>query len=195
MKAYKLTNDYDSYQVLQLDTIQIAEQLGREDLIRKIRKITSSNNSPIADIWGRVESTFQPMKDTQAIKVPDLSVWKGAGLVFSGRAHAYFKLMLEPFGEFLPIEVEGQDFYLFHLMVEGKVNLVNSSRKDDEFGEPETVTALAFYDEDIENKLLFKSEYEFYLSPFCNQRFKDLYEEYDLEGIVFEENLASFRWR
>lgn len=191
MKAYKLVNDYTSYQMLQLDTIQIVEQLGREDLIRQIRKMTSSNNSPLIAIWGKVESTFAPMTDTQAVKIPDISVWKGASLVFSGRAHAYFKLMLEPFGEFLPVDIEGYGFYLFHLMEEGKIDLNNSSRKNDEFGEPETVTELNFDSEDIEDKLLFKSEYEFYLSPFCNQKFKELYEEYDLEGLIFEENLAN----
>lgn len=195
MKAYKLVNDYDSYQVFQLDTLQIVEQLGREDLIRKIRRMTSSNSSSLANIWGKVESTFAPVRGTQAEKIPDISVWKGAGLVFSGRAHAFFKLILEPFGEFLSVGVEGQDFYLFHLMLEGKADLSNSSRKDDEFGEPEKVIELTFDDRDIEEKLLFKSEYEFYLSPFCNQKFKELYEEYDLEGIIFEEDLASPGWR
>ncbi|MBB3062812.1 hypothetical protein [Microbulbifer rhizosphaerae] len=190
MKVYKLVNDYTSYQMLQLDTIQIVEQLSREDLIRQIRKMTSSNNSSLIAIWGKVKSTFAPMTDTQAVKIPDISVWKGAGLVFSGRAHAYFKLMLEPFGEFLPVNIEGDDFYLFHLMEEGKVDLNNSSRKNDEFGEPETVTELKFDSENIEDKLLFKSKYELYISSFCNQTFKDLYENYGMEGLIFEDNLA-----
>ncbi|MCW8125527.1 hypothetical protein [Microbulbifer halophilus] len=195
MKAYRLVNDYDSYQTLQLDTIKIVEQLGRPDLIRKIKRMTSTGNTPLIDIWGDVKSTFAPMEGTQSVKIPDVSVWKGAGLLFSGRAHAYFKLMLEPFGEFLPVEVEGHDFYLFHLMTEGKVDLDSSSREDDEFGEPMTVTALKFDDSDIEDKLLFKSEYEFYQAPFCNQKFKELYQEYDLEGLIFEEDLTSMGWR
>lgn len=194
MKAYKLVNNFDSYQVLRLNTVQIAEQLGRKDLLRKIRKITSTSNSPIIDIWGKVEGDFRPMTDTQAVKIPDVSVWKGTGLVFSGRAHAFFRLMLEPFGEFLPIEIEGHNFYLFHIMTEGNVDLDNSARENDEFGEPMTVTALKFDDKDIEEKLLFKSEFDFYLSPFCNQKFKDLYDEYDLEGLVFEKDLASKGW-
>ncbi|WP_250461758.1 hypothetical protein [Microbulbifer litoralis] len=195
MKAYKLVNDYGSYQILQLDTITIVEQLGRPDLIRQIKRLTSTGNKPLIDIWGDVKSNFAPVEGTQSIKVPDISVWKGTGLVFSGRAHAYFKLMLEPFGEFLPVEVEGHNFYLFHLMTEGKADLDNSAREDDDFGEPMTVTALKFDDIDIKNKLLFKSEYEFYQSTFCNQKFRELYQEYELEGLVFETDLASMGWR
>lgn len=195
MKAYKLVNDYDSYQILQLDTIKIVEQLDRPDLIRQVKRMTSTGNKPLIAIWGDVKSTFSPMEGTQSVKTPDISVWKGTGLVFSGRAHAYFRLMLEPLGEFLPVEVEGNNFYLFHLMIEGKVDPDSSSREDDDFGEPMTVTALKFDDNDIENKLLFKSEYEFYQAPFCNQKFRELYQKYDLEGLVFEEDLTSMGWR
>ncbi|WP_428818811.1 hypothetical protein [Microbulbifer sp. MCCC 1A16149] len=193
--VFKLRNDYETFQVLQLDTIQIVEQLGREDLLRKIKRLTSSNSSPIASEWGKVSSSFGPMNGTQAVKIPDVSVWKGAGLVFSGQAYALFKLMLEPFGEFLPIEVEGHDFYLFHIMEEGEVDTESSSRENDEFGEPMTVNNLEFDRNDVDEKLLFKSEYEFYQAPFCNEKFKELYEEYDLEGLVFEEDLASAGWR
>lgn len=193
--VFKLRNDFEIYQVLQLDTVQIVEQLGREDLLRKIKRLTSSNNSPMSDYWGKVNSTFEPMNGTHSVKIPDVSVWKGASLVFSGRAHAYFKLMLNPFGEFLPVEVEGHDFYLFHIMEEGKVDESKSDRESDEFGEPVRVKSLKFDQRDVEDKLIFKTDYEFYQAPFCNDKFRELYREYELEGLVFEEDLASTGWQ
>lgn len=195
MKTYKLENNLRAYQVLQLDTVQVVKQLDRPDLLTCVMNMSASKESFLSE-WGTVQSTFAPVPDSpEAVKIPDISIWKGTILVFSGRAHAYFKLMLEPFGEFLPIDVEGYDFYLFHIMTEGEVDLSSSSRENDKFGEPRTVTALKFDEDDMEDKLLFKSEYEFYLSPFCNQKFKNLYEEYDLEGLIFEEDLASPGWR
>lgn len=193
--VFKLRNDLNAYQVLQLDTIEIVEQLGREDLLGKIKRLTSSNNFPIASQWGRVQSTFAPLNGTQAVKIPDVAVWKGAGLVFSGRAHAYFKLMLEPFGEFLPVEVEGYEFQLFHIMEEGEVDLGNSSRENDDFLEPMTVTSLTFDQIDVRDKLLFKTDYQFYQEPFCNDKFKELYQEYELQGLIFEEDLVNPNWR
>lgn len=195
MKAYKLVNDYDTYQTLRLDTLQLVKQLDREDMLHQLRRMSSTNNTPLIDHWGEVECIFKPIADTRAIEIPDISVWKGTSLVFSGRAHAYFKLMLEPFGEFLPIIVEGYDFYIFRITCEGKVDFDNSAREDDAFGEPMTVTSLSFESEDIQEKLLFKSKYEFYLYPFCNQAFKDLCDEYRLEGLIFREDLASTPWR
>ncbi len=68
-------------------------------------------------------------------------------------------------------------------MVEGEVDKSKSTRKNDEFGEPMTVAKLLFDESGIEDKLIFKSECEFYQAPFCNDKFKDLCQESEIEGL------------
>jgi hypothetical protein len=186
-RVYKLKSDISEYKVIPLDIEEIAEQLDALGNMMDFLYMGIKKNR-LAGIWGEINTDFEASPlNPGAAKIPNVSVWGGSScLVLSERAHAVLRLMLEEYGEFLPITVVGGfTYYIFNNLTDVEPDMEYSSYVDEE---GMTVQSLVF-DSDAQSKLLFKSNWEGGQVPFCNQQFKDLCEEFELGGLIFSEDL------
>ncbi|WP_288129858.1 hypothetical protein [Microbulbifer sp.] len=186
-QIYRLTTDPTIYKEIPLDAEDIADQLNADAHIMDFVYM-GIKEKRIAELWGEIATAFQPSPAfPEAIKVPAISVWTGPNLVFSERAYAVFRLMLADYGEFLPIKVSGFTYYLFNNLTDLNPDLSKSFYSNPDI---QTVGALEFSN-GANQKLLFRSRWEGCTASFCNQKFKDLCEEFELEGLNFSSELIA----
>ncbi len=107
-------------------------------------------------------------------------------MLLSPKAHRLLGGTLSPYGEFLPIMIDtGTDretYQIFNCLTMAKVIEEQSSD-----------THIEFDPNDIADKLIFKIPYQRCFDLFCQPRFKELVESFDLKGIIFGEHLGTFR--
>jgi hypothetical protein len=191
MKLYLLKNNESLYQQLTLDSLLLSEKLGLgheglEDCV----------NLGLSDIrmshrWKEIDTEFAPLPDhLDAVKIPNISIWKNATLVLSDKAYACLKLILADCGEFLPIKIKGFTYYIFNLLTVGKVDESQSIYECDD-GIAFEIEKLVFDSEDIKDKDLFKSFHHGLGGVFCSEGFKQTCEELEIDGLIFEEDLSN----
>jgi len=186
-KIYKLKTDISKFKEIPLDAEDIAEQLDADDHIMDFVYM-GVKDKPLNDLWNTVKTAFEPSPVyPQAVQIPSISTWSGSCLIFSEKAHAVFRLMLEEYGEFLPLDVLGFTYYIFNNLIDVTPDMDKSRYAAEGVKE---VEALAF-GKDAEERLLFKSSWEGCTACFCNEKFKQLCEEYEIEGLTFVEDLMD----
>ena len=94
-------------------------------------------------------------------------------------------LKAESNGEFLPVDVEGETYYIFNCFVFGEEQTAKFDYYD---GKPIDLVELTFTQATAEN-LLFKSKSQNCVTIFCNESFKNIIHEFGLKGVEFDENL------
>jgi hypothetical protein len=186
-KFYKLRTDISVFKEIPLDVEDIAEQLDADNRIMDFVYM-GVNDTRLADFWAPVKTSFEPSPVyPEAVKIPSISVWAGSCLIFSERAYAIFRLMLADYGEFLPLDVHGFTYYIFNNLTDIEPDMVKSWYAAEGV---KRVKSLVFGD-DAADKLLFKSNWEGSRACFCNEAFKQLCHEYDIEGLDFIEDLLD----
>ncbi len=186
-QCYKLQTDISIYKEIPLDIEDIAEQLDADDRILDFLYL-GVKDKRLKDSWGKVTTAFahSPVYP-EAVKIPSIFVWAGSCLIFSEKAHAVFRLMLDEYGEFLPIDVSGFTYYIFNNLTDVEPDLTRSYYDDER---TKKVGALKFTDSTSE-MLLFRSAWEGCTASFCNEKFRLLCIEYELDGLIFNDNLLD----
>ncbi|WP_444892617.1 hypothetical protein ACJJIE_18600 [Microbulbifer sp. TRSA001] len=186
-QIYRLTTNPAIYKEIPLDVEDIADQLNADDHIMDFVYM-GIKEKKLAGYWGPIKTVFQSSPAfPEAVKIPSICIWSGPNLVFSERAHAVFRLMLDDYGEFLPLNVSGYNYYLFNNLTDLSPDLSRSF-----YSEPDTQTIKSLvFGEEAREKLLFRSYWEGCSVCFCNEKFKNLCEEFDLEGLSFSTALLS----
>jgi hypothetical protein len=186
-KVYKLRTDISVFKEIPLDAEDIAEQLDADDRIMDCVYM-GVKAKPLSDFWTPVKTSFEASPVyLQAVKIPSISTWSGSCLIFSERAHAIFRLMLAEYGEFLPLDVHGFTYYIFNNFTDLSPDMEKSRYVSEE---TKALESLVFGD-DAAGKLLFKSNWEGSTACFCNETFKQLCDEYEIEGLMFLEDLLD----
>src|SRR5690606_11142021 len=75
----------------------------------------TQNNLALTPFWETVQTGFARIEDNENL-MPDITYWVGASLVLSPRAYRYLNEMLAPFGEFLPVVVDADTYYIFNCL-------------------------------------------------------------------------------
>ncbi|MFT7562015.1 MAG: hypothetical protein ACI93R_003949 [Flavobacteriales bacterium] len=191
MITYLIKNNEAIYQQLALDAVSLRDQLNSSEVELADCVNFGLLNVELEKHWGLVSSTFEALPDfPEAIKVPNISIWKNATLVLSERAHASLKLILAEYGEFLPIYIGDYKYYIFNLIIEGKVDLEKTRYEWDDDIAME-LEALVFDSDDIKEKAMFKSFHNGLGGMFCSDAFKVTCEELDLDGLLFDQDLTG----
>jgi len=176
---YKLKTDTPHYKELDLvidDFIESRPENTTEDAIFDF----ALENTQMADWW--------PTPDTELIgsqanmKTPDISLWVDASLVLSPRAYRLLGDTLKPSGEFLPITVGKEVFYIFNCLITTEAD-EDASEIETFNGEVVSVTKVAFKPESIESKLIFKSPFQGCLSLYCSEYLITLINDFELLGL------------
>ncbi len=191
MKTYLIQNDGYNYQEFNLeidDILDFVPDVGTYDIMDIYD--FSLNNLSFKSWWKEIESGFTAIDGDKKATIPDVSRWIGATLILSPKAYLSLKDLLHSHGELLPIKCNDEVFYIFNCLDLAKANESLSKQKLFK-GDVVGIEKLIFDDENIEGKCVFKTKYTNCLDIFCNQEFKDAVLKYDLNGIVFNENLAS----
>ncbi|PUA26447.1 MAG: hypothetical protein B0W54_22065 [Cellvibrio sp. 79] len=147
-----------------------------------------------SEFWKPLNATFFDDSDNgKAIKVPDITVWPGnACLALNAIALEKLNHYLKGYGELLPIESEGNPYWLFHSTKQTNLDLVDlekSARTISETGYVE-MQALTFNEKKCADELIFLSEFSDYRDMYCTEEFKQLVESNGLKGLYFSTDLA-----
>ena len=149
-------------------------------------------NLSVAQWWEKVDGSFTAstrLKDKN-IPIPDIALWTYGTLIFSALAKEKLEAHLNTSGELLPVDVNGQEYFIFNCLIFAEHDQIKASRDVERDGE--TLPNLGFNEVDIKRKPLFKTKAKTSgISVFCNEEFKIAVEENNLTGIKFNEDLHS----
>ena len=129
--------------------------------------------------------------DSKKNSIPDISVWNYSCLILSAKAKHILEPTLKDKGEFLPLN---NGYSLFNCLdsIGGETIDQSKSRfnleSEDSIHIPKELTLLP---DTIKGKQLFKPGFAHNSFLLCNSEFKQLADENNLGGVVFEENLAK----
>lgn len=190
-QVYLIKPSERTYDAISLDILEMAEKLsengsGSVDDIIDTLQFLSFNNTSLKKIWPTVLkcSYFKSKEYFFDINVYDCY------LVFSQKAYDVFVNKIEFFGEFLPLEVDGDPAMLYHLRTFGRE--VESACKFKYIdGIQDGLEKLVFDDSDIKEKIIFKSKLRGTSAMYCTDEFKKIYVENGLTGIRFDKDLLS----
>lgn len=192
MSIYRIREDHDNFLMFNLTPDELRSKMGR-----RFRYFINRTPKSLPD-WVTPDATFK--KDTQikgADNLPDISYWTTSHMVLNQKAYDSLSNNLSTYGEFLPVNVEGNSYYIFNvlkLVDESFVNLDMSEREYEGEGELKMQVGLhklKFREDLLEDTLVFKTEFDTYLNIFCGDEFKNMVEMAGLTGVLFKEDLAS----
>lgn len=183
---FAIRKDISAYQVLDLDLLDVTRGIPDNVDIDSIYDF-SQGNTKMASWWQAPETRFINANGKKAAAIPDISCWVDAALVLSPRAYRFLNDSLAAYGEFLPVIVGGEKYYIFNCFTLGKVN-ENACVFNREEGMQAGLKYLEF-DPSVSSLLVFKAAIEGCLTLFCNQNFKDIVESFELRGVVFDTEL------
>ena len=116
-KIYRIENDGHAFKWLGLEILDIIELMPEEYSLKQIHRF-SFHNLSLGENWKDVRTTFKPNFDRVDDPIPDISLWLGhASLVLSEKAFNALSGLLKDFGEFLPINCNGNTFHIFNCQV------------------------------------------------------------------------------
>lgn len=185
MTFYAIRKDMPDYQVLDLDLLDVTRNLPDEIDLDSIYDF-SQLNTAMASWWQAPETRYVSTGSKNG-QIPDISCWVDATLVLSPKAYRLLKDTLERSGEFLPVEVGGDLHYIFNCFAFGQSDENKCIFNDDE-GMRAGLKHLEL--DPISSELLvFKVQVENCLTLFCSDRFKQIINSFELNGLVFDCDL------
>lgn len=186
MNIYRLKSMVNSYEVIDLDIFEFAEIIGDDDL--SLVRSQPRTNESLLDTWETPSCSYSK-EYKQAVKYPDISFW-GTYLLMSATAKTKMVALLSDFGEFLPLSVEGDEFYLFNCLTFGLEDKQLCVVKYNE-GIKDGLESLAFDIQDVQSKPVFKSNLQGSRTLFVNEKFKQCYDANNFSGLRFDTELLN----
>ena len=118
----------------------------------------SQDNLSLQDCWVDIGGRFVDVGLRNEGR-PDITAWNGANLVLNEKTYNALRDVLAPFGEFLPISLDEVPYHVFNCM---RVVDVNAEESEQELfnGEWVGVVSIAFHNETIRDKLVFKTTFD-----------------------------------
>jgi hypothetical protein len=185
--VFAIRKDIPKYKVLDLNILDITRGFPDDINLNSIYDFSQLNTS-MASWWVTPDTQYvSTSKQAKAI-VPDISCWVDATLTLSPRAHRLLKDLLSEYGEFLPVSISVELHYIFNCFSEGEPNKEACVFNDEE-GMQARLKYLEF-DSGVKNLVVFKTKIESCLTLFCTSRFKEIVESFELNGVIFDENLV-----
>jgi hypothetical protein len=184
---YEIRNDGFDFQGFHLDPYVVSDVLPPSiDIDDAIQFY--ARDLKMKSFWRDVEAEFHPIEGLPVGPVPDICTWMGSSLVFSPKAYEALHSQLDNFGEFLPLLVDDERFYLFNCLTHGLHDeLFSKSESLNSDGEVLQEERIRFNATDTKEKLLFKTKLNNCSVLYCNDAFRDLYLANQLTGITFDE--------
>jgi hypothetical protein len=185
---YAIRNDGIGYKELDLRILDVnrnsPDDLDLEDIIE-----FSKRNTKMSSWWKTPDTDFISVDGDESAPIPDISLWLDAALVLSPKAYRMLGDLLKSSGEFLPVHVQDETFYVFNCLVLGEED-TDKSRFEKHNNITLDLKSLSFK-ESANQLIVFKSYLQNCLTVFCGERFKNATESFELMGIKFDINLIE----
>ncbi|SBS36575.1 hypothetical protein MSP8887_02637 [Marinomonas spartinae] len=181
---YAVHNTENTSDAIDMDSLKLAEVLASKmpddiDPIVYLVELRQKNDT-LSEYWPE-QMAFKYSGRYKKHSV-DINIL-GNLIFFNGRAFDAMQGQLSSYGEFLKIEVEGDQHYLFNPLVFGEEDLVFSEREY--FNNvPTGYKNIMFKKEDVDKKVLFKSKLGGAFI-YCNHEFVKAFNDHNLTGIQF----------
>lgn len=185
MTIYRIHPDRMHYQLMTISSEQVISKLGREYPFH-----IDPAPKTYAHIWKPIEVSFYDSSSGKVkAKQPDITVSYGR-LFLSEVAYAGLASLIREDGEALPITVEGGGAIIFNPLkiAENFGALDTKCSIRNEWGD---LQSLEFFEDKIDSAALFRCEFEGFTGLFCNEKFKELVEKLQLNGVVFSADLGN----
>lgn len=190
MRTYKVTDDYVNFLNLDVNLKEVLLSVGKR--MGGIKKFSTygADNASLVRVWGQQRGRFTAVAGLPGTEAPDITKWNGANLVLAPNAYQALKASLQPYGEFLPIAIDGKIYFVFNCM-----NLVDANEKQSENDVVDGlwmgITRIGFRNRDVTENLLFKTPFDRCSAIYCGEEFKSLVESNGFRGLAFSRDLTD----
>jgi len=187
-EIYAIRNDGVKFQELDLELRDVRrsrpDHIPLDDVLQfHIR------NTALKSWWATPHTEFVNLTGNSTASIPDISEWVDSTLVLSPKAYRLLGDLLLSSGEFLPVVAKGETYYIFNCFIIGDVE---DDKSEYEYHEDVRLGLISLEFKDSASKnLIFKTPVESCLTLFCNQRFKEIVESFELTGIQFDTELIQ----
>ena len=192
MTVYQIKNEAYTYDVIEFNIVDLSKILSKHndlepDTVLRMFMSSSLNNIEFSHLWpeGLNFDYFGKAKKQNY----DISLL-GKFLIMKMPVYELLKERLASFGEFLPVKAEGNNMMLFNLLTFGQEQKDMCLTKYED-GFEDGLELLNFEQDDVQNKLLFKSKLEGAQKVYCTDEFKIIIQSNNLKGLVFDEDLLD----
>ncbi len=185
---YAIRNDGVKFQALDLEILDITRHLPNNIELHGVLEF-SQKNTAMSAWWKTPETEFINIEGEPTSPIPDISLWIDATLVLSPKAYRMLSEILKVSGEFLPVTVGDETYYIFNCFTLGEEDETKSKFEQHE-GVSLGLEYLTFKESAAE-LLIFKSSLQSCLTLFCGDRFKNAVDSFELTGIIFDKNLIE----
>lgn len=186
---YQIKNDDEKYQILNFDPQALYELYADNPETVDMIMAQPDTNVSLKDIWKEMTCSFHSASRKGTPVKPNITYFMSF-LALDDKSFSVLSPLLEPYGEFLTIDADGEQYWLFNCLSFGKEDhdeCVFEYSNGIQIG----LKKLVFQQDDVDEKPVFKSKLLYGEPLFCSSVFKKAYDEADLEGLVFDEDLLS----
>ena len=187
-QVFAIRDDGEKFKELDLEILDVTRHAPDDSEFDHIIDFCL-HNTAMKSWWKAPNTEFIGAEIEPPLPIPDISRWIDSSLVLSPKAYRILGEMLLDSGEFLPVFIEDETFYIFNCFVEGEADEEKS-----EFnyaGDMQMELKTLEFKPSASELLVFKTKLESCLTLYCGGRFKDAVETYDLTGIIFDEKLIT----
>lgn len=195
MTTYRLLNNVFEYKEAFVDFK--AMRRNYDGLKVWFNEENNSLNDKLLDKWVPVDILFEASSHAEtSADIPDISIWNMSCLVISEKALDALKSLLETYGEILPLK---DGYYLFNCLKSVASDVIDGQNSSFEIEETSntnnellgTPKKLLLLSSKIKGVDIFKPGFAHNSFLICQNEFKNIVENSNLGGLIFEENLAQ----
>jgi hypothetical protein len=187
MKTYKLTDDYENFYTFTIKGVELYSKMPGYS--------PKFNSVPRRDEWVTPNASFYATANylNKKVAIPDLTTWVMGNLVLNSKAYEILSEVLKTLGEFLPVSVEGIDYYIFNTLkvIDDRYINKDKAREVVDGGINAGVENISFDTDGLDGAYLFKSKTDRVLHTYCNDNFKQLILDKDIKGLLFNEMIIE----
>ena len=195
MNVYQLRKPTNAYDVINLDIMEMSKQIVKnsnkpmsDNIIQIVMNDIPKGKATLSELSPNgFECKHEPRAKKQNY---DVNLY-GSFLVLNEPAYECLNASLSESGEFIDLKTKGDNLYLFNPLIFAQEDLSLTERAYLD-GFEDGLKSLVFDDEDINNKLIFKSKMQSGLSLYCTDDFKKLVNDNNLTGLVFNTDLLTY---
>ncbi|WP_370980070.1 hypothetical protein [Agaribacterium sp. ZY112] len=187
---YRIHFNSEAYKQFDLSELDLFDSVERYMDWDEFEVITTKGGS-FDGKWSDCSATWMDSISDENI-TPDIAVWdRSRWLVLSEKAYEALNGILTPYGEFLPITIDGTPWHVFNCL-----NVVDvdhcRSKASFESGVYFDVSEIHFKEGVESDQLVFTTDYTQRGIMYCSDTFKTLIESTELTGLTFNKDLTSF---
>lgn len=189
---YLIENDGFDFKWIALEIDDFIDQMPERYSDKEISQY-SYHNLSLSENWQNITSEFIQADAKGEHPIPDVSLWlTGASLVLSSKAFSVLETLLSPFGEFLPVLCNNENFYIFNCLTLAEADPTQSEHIFQD-GHIVGELKIGFDKKEVYGKLIFKTKFNACRDIYCGAEVKRIIESNKLTGVKFSPKLiASF---